>query len=271
LGELVNLSLHDERYSHILVVPVISAFLVWLNRERIFAESPSNLTLGIPIVLIGISIGLARFGGLQTSPTPSITLSINILGAILVLAGAFVAFYGQRALVAALFPLALLLLMVPIPVSMMDRAVVALQKGSADISYGLFKVVGMPVLRDGFRFSLPGVDIEVAEECSGVRSSLSLLISSILAAHVMLRSRWTQLGFALLTIPVVIFKNAVRIVTIAWLGVYVDRGFFFGNLHRYGGLPFSLLSIAILYAVMRVLQKSGLGSEGLGRAHRTAG
>ena len=262
LVELVNLSLHDDRYSHILLVPFISAFLIWLSRKRIFSEPRTGLTLGIPLVVAGIGL-VSTFGWLPVSPNPDIKFSASIIGAVLILTGAFVVFYGHGALFAGLFPFLFLLLMIPIPASTMDRAVVALQKGSAGISYALFKLAGVPVFRDGLRFSLPGVNIEVAEECSGIRSSLSLFVSSILAGYVMLGSRWSRLWLTLLSIPVVIFKNAVRIVTISWLGVYVDRGFLFGNLHRYGGLPFSLLAIAILYLVLRLLQKSVVGPEGM--------
>ena len=59
-----------------------------------------------------------------------------------------------------------------------------------------------------------------------------------------------------LTIPISIFKNAVRIATISWLGVYVSKGFFYGNLHRRGGLPFSLFALALLAPVLLGLQRS---------------
>ncbi len=174
----------------------------------------------------------------------------------LVLTGEFVLCFGRQACRAAIFPLFLLFFIVPIPPDIMDKAVLALQKGSAEISYILFKLVGIPVFRDGFRFSLPGVDIEVAAECSGIRSSLSLFLSSLMVGYLTLESRWSRAAFSLLTIPVVIFKNAVRIVTISWLGVYVDPGFFHGNLHKYGGLPFSLPAIVTLFFVLIALRKA---------------
>jgi exosortase/archaeosortase family protein len=80
----------------------------------------------------------------------------------------------------------------------------------------------------------------------------------------MLKSGWSQMAFTLLTIPVVIFKNAVRIVTISWLGVYVDPGFLHGNLHKYGGLPFSLLAILILFLVLISLRKVETGGSPAG-------
>jgi exosortase len=147
-----------------------------------------------------------------------------------------------------------LLLMIPLPTVALDSIVLALQKGSAVVTYALFKLFGVPVFWQHFKFLLPGVEIEIAEECSGIRSSLALFITSLVAGHVFLQSTWRRVAFSLFTVPVVIFKNAVRIVTISCLGVYVDPGFLHGQLHRYGGLPFSLVSLAILVPFLLLLQ-----------------
>lgn len=168
----------------------------------------------------------------------------------------FVFCYGARCFHAALFPVLFLLLMIPLPLAAIDHTVVVLQKGSASTAYRLFRLLGVPVFRSGFTFGLPGVDVEVAKECSGIRSTISLLITGILASHIFLRSGWRKLVLSLATIPIAIFKNAVRIVTISWLGIYVDPGFLHGTLHRYGGIPFTLLALAMLLPLLIVLQKT---------------
>jgi exosortase len=252
---LLKLALQDQRYSHILLIPFIGIYLIWSTRAQIFGVSGDRLPLGVPLLLVGLGL-VSLMGNLVSFSGPDGRFAVTILGGAVVLAAEFVLCFGRRALRAAIFPFMFLLLMVPIPSNGMDWVVFELQRGSAEMSYGLFKLVGMPVFREGFRFSLPGVDIEVAAECSGIRSSLSLLITSILVGHTLLRSSWSQTVFALITIPVVIFKNAVRIVTISWLGVYVDRGFLYGDLHQYGGLAFSFLGLAILFVVFLALQKS---------------
>jgi exosortase len=183
-------------------------------------------------------------------------LSLVMVAIVLVWMAGFVLCYGMKSFRAALFPLLCLLMMIPIPTIALEKIVVALQEGSAVMTYALFKLMAVPVLWQHFKFSLPGVEIEIAKECSGIRSSLALFITSILAGHVFLQSNWRRLSFSLFTVPVVIFKNAVRIVTISCLGVYVDAGFLHGRLHRYGGLPFSLISLAILLPLLFALQKS---------------
>jgi exosortase len=182
-------------------------------------------------------------------------LSVAVLGIVLVWMAGFVLCYGAKCFHAALFPWLFLLLMVPIPTVAMDKAVLVLQEGSAILTYALYKLLGVPVLWQRFKFSLPGVEIEIVKECSGIRSSLALFITSILAGHMFLESNWRKGFLTFFTVPVVIFKNAVRIVTISCLGVYVNPGFLHGRLHRYGGLPFSLISLAILAFLLSALQR----------------
>ena len=101
--------------------------------------------------------------------------------------GGFLTFYGTAAFKAALFPLLFLFLCLPIPSPIQDRAIAVLQRGSADTAFLMLKLSGTPIYREGFVFALPGLSIEVAPECSGIRSGISLFILSILAGHLLLR------------------------------------------------------------------------------------
>jgi exosortase len=252
LETLIRLAFHDDRYTSTLAVPLISFALVWFRRRIIFADARYSPGTGLAIMLAGlILLTISAFG----SHVPAeYILSVRIFALLLVWAGAFVWCYGTQAARDCMFPLVFLLLTIPLPASVLDHMVVALQRGSAEVAYRLFKLAGVPVFREGmFQFSLPGVTIEVAEQCSGIRSSLSMFIGSLVAGYLILRSSWSRASFALLTIPIVIFKNAVRIVTLSWLGVYVDPGFLHGQLHRYSGLPFSLLALALLVPVLLLL------------------
>ncbi len=254
LSRLMRLSSHDERYSHVVLIPIISLLLLWLERRRIFVQSQYCL-VATPLLLFGLvvySIGKVRAPALGLNDS----LSVMVFGMVLTWIAGFVLCYGTRSFRAALFPLFFLLLMIPIPTLVLDNIVLALQKGSSQVTYVLFKLLGVPVFWQGFRFSLPGVEIEIAKECSGIRSSLALFITGILASHVFLRSGWRMIVLSLSMIPLAIFKNAVRIVTLSWLGVYVDRSFLFGRLHHQGGILFALIALAIFIPLLFVLQES---------------
>jgi exosortase len=264
LGNLVNLSFHDERYSHIILIPLISGSLVYLQKRRIFVESRYCPSVGMPLFLVGIILyGFVK--GRAPAPDPNDDLSFIAFAMVLVWTAGFVVCYGTRAYHAAMFPLLFLLLIIPIPAIILDKIAFALQKGSAEMTDVLFRVAGIPVFRQGLRFSLPGIDIEIAKECSGIRSSSALLIAGMLAGQVFLQANWRKVCLSLCIVPIVIFKNALRIVTLSWLGVYVNRGFLYGRLHHSGGLLFALTALAIMLPILIVLQRS----EARARSRRT--
>jgi exosortase len=261
VNALVRLSFQDERYSHLVLIPFISIGLIYLDRRRIFREQRRASSLGIlMLAFAGFVYWVAQPWSRSDARNDQLWLPAFTL--VLVWIAVFVSMNGPRSAVAAMFPLCFLVMMTPVPAHLLDHAVYALQRGSAEVTHLLFKILRIPVLRHDFRFSLPGIDIEIAEECSGIRSSTALLIAGMLAAHLFLRSTWKKLGFVLFTIPVAIFKNAVRIVTLSSLSVYVDSGFLNSPLHRRGGVLFALVGLAILLPVLLWLRRWEAGSHG---------
>jgi len=254
LSSLASLSFHDERSSHVLVIPLISAFLLWLERKRIFNTPRYCPSIGAPLLLLAVVLRYSLKTPLSTL-NPIDRLSVLTALIVLVWIAGFILFYGPGSFKAGAFPLLFLLLMIPLPVVVAERMVSVLQRGSAENCYALFRIVGVPFLRHGFQFSLPGVDIEVGEQCSGIHSGLSLFIAGLLAEHFLLQGPWKKALFILCLFPIAMFKNAVRIVTIAWLGIHVNPDFFHGPLHRQGGLPFSLLAIALMALLLWLLRR----------------
>ncbi len=243
---LFRLGLKDDEYTHVLLVPFIAAALIYADRRKIFSEIRCCRFAIFPMVF---AMGLLAFG--QRNPElfshpEGLRLFLATALGIGVLMADFSLCFGVSAFRRALFPLVFLLLSVPVPKPAMSRVIGLLQEGSAAFSAILFRLIGMPALRQGFAFSLPGFDIKVAEQCSGIRSSIVLCIASVLAGHLFLRAFWRKLLLVMLTVPLVIFKNAVRIVTISTLAVYINHGFLYGRLHYYSGIPFSLVEFAVV-------------------------
>jgi exosortase len=254
LSSLASLSFHDELASHILLIPLISAILIYLERKRLFRTPRYCPSIGVPMLLLAVILWFSLktpLSSLHNTDRLSVAATLIVLAWIAI----FILVYGAGSFKAAAFPLLFLFLMSPLPVVVAEHAVSVLQKGSAEACYALFRLIGVPIIRHGFRFSLPGVDIEVAEQCSGIHSGLSLFIAGLLAQHILLQGRWKKACFILCILPIAIFKNAVRIVTIAWLGIHVNPDFFHGPLHRQGGLPFSLLSLALLAVLIWLLRR----------------
>jgi exosortase len=255
LRALTTFSLQHESSSHVVLIPLISIYLLYIERERIFQiVRPSIIPGGAVILLALVFYFLASRH--RPASDPGQFLSSMTLAVVLLWFGGFLLCYGAAAWREASFSLLFLLLMVPLPPAVLDSAIYFLQRGSTEIAYLLFRLAGVPVMREGFILHVPHQSIEVAKECSGIRSSVALFITCLLAAHLFLRTKWKMLAFVLLAFPLAILKNGIRITTLTLLAVYVDPSFLTGSLHHDGGFVFFFLALAILAPILLALQRS---------------
>jgi exosortase len=255
LRSLMQVALASKTYSHILIVPFVSMVLVWMERERIFQTL--ERTRSSPVVLLCVGALLGAFGWRNTSLSAGADwLGLAILGFLCLIWAGFLFFYGASAFKAGLFPLLFLLLMVPLPGLLLDRFITWLQIGSADVAEWIFHLSGTPILRQGMVFELPQVTIEVANECSGIRSTQALLITCLLAGQLFLRTNWRRTVLLVAAVPVLIIKNGARIATLTLLAVHVDPSFLTGHLHHDGGVVFFMLGMLILLPLFLWLQKT---------------
>jgi exosortase len=259
LAALVKFSLEHEYCSHILLIPFISAFFIYLNRESIkksLAWWPGGALLIIPAIPVLIW-AIARKSTLE----PNDFLAGATFAIICVWISGFAICFGMRAVRAAIFPLGLLLLMIPLPIVVLNAATRFLQQGSTEITWWILQAVGEPSLKDGFMIYMPKLTIFVAEECSGIRSSLALFITCLLAANMMLKSNWRRTIFVLLAFPVALIKNGIRIATLILLSIHVDMRFMTSSLHRDGGFVFFGIALLMMFPALKLLQRSEIRSD----------
>lgn len=246
---------YDEMYSHIILIPVVSGYFMLLERKSIFASVNYAAIPGIVLIMVALASYLAAImyrSGLDQNDY----LSATTFSVILFWTGGLALFYGVSTLRNASFPILFLIFMIPLPGPVADGFIYILQRVSAEASYIFFKMTGVPVFRDGFVFHLPGLSIEVAKQCSGIRSSLALFITSIMAGHLFLKTGWRKLILSLAIFPITIMKNGARIVTLSLLGAYVDERILSSTLHRRGGIPFFLFALLMFIPLLWWLRRS---------------
>jgi len=173
--------------------------------------------------------------------------------------------FGVETAKASWFGLAFLLFAVPLPDAVLDKVIYGLQAGSAAVAELFFNLSGAPVLREGFVFRLPRLSIEVAQECSGIRSSLALLILAVLVTHFSFRPLWKKLVFVLAGLCMMLIKNGIRIATLTLLANYVNPDFLNGRLHHQGGIVFFLIGLGLLVPVYWLLRKGEVTTAAVGR------
>jgi len=250
---VISGSFTEDQYSQMLTVPPLSAALLYLEQKSIFVHlSFSRLAAVFFAALIFLFVGLSFLKG-EVDPSVYISLSILLFSACCM--AAFWFSYGSKAAWAAMFPLGFLVLMTPLPDAWRERVITFLQYGSAVVTDWFFSVANIPFSRDGVIIVLPSVTIEIAQECSGIRSSLVLFIAGIVLGHLFLRKIQSKGILVLLLIPLTIIKNALRIFALSTLGMYVNPSFLSGRLHHQGGIVFFAIAFLALWLMVWVLQK----------------
>jgi exosortase len=251
------LALKNSEYSHVLIIIPITAALVFCRRRTLRRSIRFDPTVGTPLLLVSLAAGL--WSSRASFTAPDLKLFVSMFALVTCWIGAIVMCFGRRVFRLVLFPILFLFWVVPWPEFFLSRVVIALQQASATLTYIMFEALRVPVRKNGVILSIPGLDIEVAKECSSIRSSLILVITSMLLAHLLLRSAWRRRLVILLTIPLSVAKNAVRIVTLSMLGTHVDASFLTGRLHHQGGVIFFSFSVICLWLLIQMLQERNAG------------
>lgn len=256
LEALWAFALHDESFSHIVLIPAVSGYLLAINRATLMNSREWSPTSGFLLILLGlISYWFAGTSSPLQEPTID-RLAMTTATVVLVWWGIFVLNFGVRSVRHNLFPLGLLVLMIPFPTVMLNAVVGFLQHSSAEAAARFFTMLDIPVFRQGLVFHLSHLTIHVAEECSGIRSFLSLVITSLLAGYWFLRFGWSKASLVAFVVPLAIIKNACRIVGLALLGNYVDQTYITNSvLHRSGGIPLFALSLVVLAGLVWMLRR----------------
>jgi len=262
LVDTFALSLRDDEYTHVLLILPISAALILLERRPLRTMITMDVRTGAAFFATAALIACSALVRSAWLP-PDVQLSIWMLALVLSWIGAFVLCFGYRASRLVLFPLGFLFALVPIPRLFLDGIVALLQQGSAWTAHGLFAAFGVPVAQDGVQLTIPGLTFQVAQECSSIRSSSMLLVTTMVLAQLLLRSPWRKVLVIGLTVPLSVAKNGLRIFVIAMLGTRVDPGYLTGKLHHQGGVVFfgiALIAVFVLLWIFRTREDLRLKS-----------
>lgn len=250
----LTLALQSDQYTHILLIIPITASLTYLDWQTLSIGAQRDLPLGS--ALLGSAALIASLLWLRPSSfITDLQLFIAMLALVTWGVGAFVLCFGIRVARACLFPLCFLFGLVPMPQAVLDVIIDLLQQGSSLAAYLLFTIAGVPAVRNGVMLTIPSLTIEVAKECSSIRSSLMLVITTMVLAHLLVQSPWRKAVLVAAAVPLSVAKNGLRIFTIAMLGTRVDPGYLNGKFHRQGGMIFFAISLLAVGSLLMLIHR----------------
>lgn len=251
---LATYAIGTDIHSHIVLVPFVSAYLIYLRRKEMPSEysfAPAWISF---LLCAGIgSLLIAKKSASILSQNDNLSL-ITLSFVCLLSAGGFL-FMGRKWMATFTFPFVFLIFMTPLPDGVVNWLETKSMLASAETAAFLFGLTATPVLRDGTVFQLPGIVIQVAQECSGIRSSWVLFITSYLASYLFLQSPWRRVLLVAFVIPLGIVRNGFRILVIALLCVNIGPQMIDSVIHRQGGPLFFALSLIPLFLLLWWLRK----------------
>ncbi len=252
-----------ELHSHIVLIPVISAYLLRVRLGRLPTDYEASPGWAAAPFLAGIAALAAAWKLRESAPPLSQNdhLALMSFAYVCLVAALGFLFLGRRWMAAAAFPVSFMLFMVPLPDGWVATLESASQHGSAETADWFFRLAGVPFLRDGNVFQIPGIVLRVATECSGIRSSWVLLITSLVAADLFLKSTWRKLIFVALIIPLGLLRNGFRIMVIGWLCTEVGPHMIDSPIHHRGGPVFFALSLIPLFLLVWWLRRGETRDE----------
>jgi len=254
---LTRLMLYAGRtdlHSHILLVPLISGYLLYLQRGRRWAVYRSSIAGTVTVGGIGIAALAAGFEW-RGSLSANDGLALMALAFVSFAAAGGFLFLGSKWMASTAFPVAFLIFMVPLPDAAVDWLEKASMLASAEAAAAYFNLAGTPMVRHGTIFELPGIVLQVAQECSGIRSSWVLFITSLLASHLFLRTRWRRIVLVAFVIPLGILRNGFRILVIGLLCVHIGPYMIDSPIHHRGGPFFFALFLVPLFLLLWWLRR----------------
>lgn len=247
-SDIAGIALHDEEHSHILLVPLVAAWLFWVRRERLRKYVPSFTWVGPAVMALGWMLN--RIGDYRSIQ------SFWHFGAILVVVGGFLSVAGGGFLFRMLPVFASLCFMVPIPGRVRQAIALPLQEATAGITQKILETFGVLAEQHGNSIRINNQDVMIAEACNGLRMVFALVMVSYAFAYGTPLRNWLRVLIVVASPVTAIFFNVLRLIPTVWA---------YGNcsaevatsIHDAGGwvmLPCAFLSLLGLMRLLRWAQ-----------------
>lgn len=241
----------DENYSHGFLIPLISGYALWTQRQRLAAlPLQPRLLLGSALVVAAVAFHLA---GVLTGELYASRLSLVVS-----LAGLTLYFGGWAWLRGLAFPIGLLLLALPVPSIIFNPLAFRLQLLASDYATRVIQLCGIPALREGNIIELAALKLQVVEACSGIRSLMTLATLAVVYGYFFERQRWRRVMLLLAVGPIAVLTNAARVAVTGVLahtqGAAVAEGF----LHGFSG---TLVFVAAVLLLLTCAQMLGIAAK----------
>ena len=237
----------DDNYSHGFLIVPLALYFAWQRRGSLLATPLKPSNWGLFYILAALATLGAGILGAE--------LFLTRISIPLVLTGMVLFVLGPRHLRLLSFPIAFLLLMIPVPAIIFNQIAFPLQLVASTFGQQMLSGLNVPVFREGNVIVLPHTALEVAEACSGIRSLVSLLTLGLVYGYFADPRNTVRAMLVVATIPIAIATNGLRVAGLGlvahWYGPSAIEGWF----HTFSGWLVFVAAFAMLVVVQLVTSR----------------
>lgn len=248
--------INDPQYSHGLLVPFFSAFLIW--------RAAKNETLNLkPLPILGCGL-LVAILAMRAAAGALLFHQLDAASLLLALVGVVLAVGGLPLLKLTGPAIAFLVFMIPLPYELERNVGAPLKTAATVASTYLLQTLGLPAIRDGNLILIDEVRLGVVDACSGLKMMVTFAAFSFGAVLMMTRSRFEKLMVLLGIVPVAVLTNVLRITATGVSFAFItDKGTrdFLHDAYGYAMMPLGLALLAAeMWALKRLVIDEGKAS-----------
>jgi exosortase len=234
----------DEGYSFGFLIPPLAGYIVWSRREAIRRVPARPDSRGLLLLAAGCLTYLLGAWGLE--------YFLSRISLVIVAAGLIWSLTGLARLKLMVFPLVVLVTMVPLPMIVYYQLTTPLQLLASSVAATIAQSLGVALYRDGNILQLATTPLGVAEACSGLHSAASLAVSALLVGYMECRLARNRVAIFLLAVPVAVGLNVLRVTGTALLAEW-NPDLAMGFYHLFAGWLVFVAGFGILYLLARAL------------------
>ncbi len=254
-GDMFHIAMVDDESSHVLLVPIAVAWLVWVRKGRIRQCQPSRSLIGTALIGGGWFMWDLGYRGGELQ-------SFFHFGAVLVAVGCFLTVVGKDILFRFLPAFLALVFLVPVPGRVRAWMAIPMQTATAEATQTTLEVLGANVERHGNALRINGHDVLVEEACNGMRMVFTLILVCYIFAFITPLRHYVRLLILAASPLTAIICNVIRLVPTVWLygqvsqtvagwTVTQERA---AEFHDITGWIMLVVAFVILTSIVRVLR-----------------
>ncbi len=256
-----------QDWGHAYAVPLISGYLLFQRRERLLAARARVFWPGLIPIVLGLVCYFFFIVAVGNHMFQGFSMILALFGIVLFL-------LGPEVVRPAFMPISYLVFGVTIAEKVMLYITFPLQliaaQGAAIMLSLCGKAMGFNVDVNGSTLSIDTFvgaphNLDVAEACSGMRMVIAFVALAAAVALTQCKEWWQRAAVVLLSVPVAVFMNVLRVAVLGLVSVTINRELATGDAHMIIGtlllVPGLGLFLLIVWALNKIVKHDETPTE----------